>query len=214
MTAAHATLVVLALAWLAYFGVHSLLASLALKRWMAMHHPRLMPAYRMGFNAVALVGLVPVLWLMYRHPGPLLWQWSGWQAWLANGFALAAIAGFAASSRDYDSGEFLGLRQWRLRTASVEDQERFHISGFHRYVRHPWYFFSLVLVWTRDMNAATLVSALMVSAYLIVGSRLEENKLLAYHGARYRRYMDRVAGLVPLPGRILTRKEAEELLSG
>ncbi len=204
----------LLLAWLAYFGLHSLLASLGAKRWVAARYPQLMPAYRLGFNAVAVIGLIPVAWLVWRHPGPMLWQWIGWQAWVANGLALAAIAGFVASTRDYDSGEFLGLRQWRLGNRSVEDQERFHISDFHRYVRHPWYFFSLVLVWTRDMDAATLISALLISAYLVVGSRLEESKLLVYHGERYRRYMKRVAGLVPLPGRTLTRREAEDLASG
>jgi protein-S-isoprenylcysteine O-methyltransferase Ste14 len=203
----------LSLAWLAYFAVHSLLASLGLKRRVADRYPGLMPAYRLVFNAVAVIGLVPVAWLVWRHPGPALWQWTGWQAWVANGLALASIAGFIASTRDYDSGEFLGLRQWRLRTRSVEDQERFHISDFHRYVRHPWYFFSLVLIWTRDMNAATLLSALMISAYFVVGSRFEERKLVVYHGVRYRRYMQRVAGLVPLPGKTLTRREADELTS-
>lgn len=211
MTPAISPLLVLALAWLAYFGLHSLLASLAVKRRVAARWPQAMPAYRLAFNAVALLGLLPIAWLAWRAPGALLWQWNGWQAWLANGLALAALAGVAASSRDYDSGEFLGLRQWRLQVRSVEDQERFHISPFHRYVRHPWYFFSLVLIWTRDMHAATLVSVLMISAYFVIGSRLEEKKLLVYHGERYRRYMQRVAGLLPLPGRILTRREAREL---
>lgn len=204
----------LALAWVAYFGLHSLLASLGLKRLVAARYPRLMPAYRLGFNAVAVIGLLPVAWLVWRHPGPMLWQWTGWQAWIADGLALAAIAGFVASARDYDSSEFLGLRQWRLRSSRVEDQERFHVRGLHRYVRHPWYFLSLVLIWTRDMDAATLLSVLLISAYLVVGSRLEERKLLVYHGERYRRYMQRVAGLIPLPGRTLSRREAEDLTRG
>lgn len=49
------------------------------------------------------------------------------------------------------------------------------------------------------MNAASLVSALAVTLYFIVGSRLEENKLVAIHGDAYRDYMGQVPGLLPLP---------------
>ena len=62
------------------------------------------------------------------------------------------------------------------------------------------------------MDGPRLLSALLVSAYLLAGSQLEERKLLIYHGERYRRYRTRVAGLLPLPWRILTKKEAERLL--
>jgi protein-S-isoprenylcysteine O-methyltransferase Ste14 len=207
------SLALLALAWLLYALLHSALASLAAKRFVAARRPALMPAYRLAFNAVAVLGLLPVAWLYWRHPGPVLWQWSGWAAWVANGIALAAVLGVFASMRHYDGGEFLGLRQWRGRVRSVEDQEAFRLSPLHRHVRHPWYFLALVIVWTRDMHAATLVSALAITLYFVVGSRLEEHKLIAYHGERYRRYMRRVPGLLPLPWRRLSAAQARELLA-
>jgi protein-S-isoprenylcysteine O-methyltransferase Ste14 len=52
----------------------------------------------------------------------------------------------------------------------------------------------------------------MITVYFIVGSRLEEKKLLVYHGDTYRRYMARVPGMIPLPWKSLTEKEAEALL--
>jgi len=202
----------LLLAWLGYFALHSALASLAVKTWVAKRWPGLMPAYRLGFNAIASLGLLPILWLLYRHPGHVVWFWSGTSAWVANGLALAAIAGLLYTLRDYDGGEFLGVRQWRNQTRTVEDQEGFHLSPAHRFVRHPWYFFSLVLIWTRNMSEAMLLSALMMTAYFIVGSRLEERKLIAYHGDRYRRYMEKVAGLVPLPWKNLSKTEVRTLV--
>jgi hypothetical protein len=45
-------------AWLAYFIVHSLLASLAVKKWIAARWPDFMPAYRLAFNMIALVLLL------------------------------------------------------------------------------------------------------------------------------------------------------------
>ena len=111
----------------------------------------------------------------------------------------------------YDGSEFLGLRQLRGGLTAVEDQERFNLSPLHRYVRHPWYSLGLVLVWTRDMDPAFLTTAVMITLYFVLGSRLEERKLLVYHGELYRSYRRRVPSLVPLPWRYLTREQARTL---
>lgn len=208
------SLVILMVAWLIYFVLHSTLASLTVKTWVATRCPNHMPAYRIGFNAIAVLGLLPILWLLYSHPGPVIWNWSGIWAYIANGLALAAIAGFFSTLRDYDGSEFLGVRQWLNQSQRVEDQECFHLTSAHRFVRHPWYFFSLVILWTRDMSEAMLVSALVMTTYFIVGSKLEERKLIAYHGERYRRYMEKVAGLVPLPWKIISKTQALAFVSG
>jgi hypothetical protein len=55
------------------------------------------------------------------------------------------------------------------------------------------------------------LSGALMTLYFIVGSRLEEAKLLAYHGAVYRRYRERVPGLMPLPWKTLTAHEAADL---
>jgi protein-S-isoprenylcysteine O-methyltransferase Ste14 len=211
MNAIDAQLMILAQAWIAYFLLHSLLASLGVKRWVARLRPDWMPAYRLFFNALAVLLLIPILWLTFAYRGPPLWQWQGIWSWIVNGISVLALAGFVWSLRFYDSGEFIGLRQWRDNRRKVEDQERLHISPLHRYVRHPWYFLGLLLIWTRDMDPALLLGATFITLYFIVGSRLEERKLLEYHGEAYRRYMARVAGLLPLPWRRLARHEAAEL---
>jgi len=209
-----ASLAILLGAWLVYFALHSALASISVKTRMATRYPSLMPRYRIGFNTIAILGLLPILWLLYSHPGPAVWSWSGMSAYVADGLALAAVAGFLYTLRDYDGSEFLGVRQWLNQTRTVEDQECFHITSVHRFVRHPWYFFSLVILWTRDMSEAMLVSALIMTAYFVVGSKMEERKLIAYHGERYRRYMGKVAGLVPLPWKTISKAEALEIVNG
>ena len=203
---------VLALSWLVYFAMHSALAALRVKRWVALHYPARLPIYRLGFNVLALIMLLPILWLMLRHPGPTLWAWQGPGAWVSNGLAVAAMLAFIMSLKHYDTQEFIGWRQWTSHNRGIEDQEDFHLSPFHRHVRHPWYFFSLILIWTRDMNAAMLLSGVMMTIYFIIGSQLEEEKLLIYHGEVYRTYMKRVPGLLPLPWKSLTALEATELV--
>ncbi len=205
-------LILLGLLWLGYFLFHSLLASLWLKARVARRRPGLMPYYRLVFNTLAVVLILPLLALMWRFGGEPLWHYRGVWDLLRFGLMGLAMAGFIWSLRYYDSREFLGLRQLRENLHQIEDQERLHISPLHRYVRHPWYSLGLLLIWTQEMDAARLTSALMMTGYLVLGSLLEERKLLVYHGERYRRYRERVPGLIPLPHRHLTRKQAEELL--
>lgn len=212
MTPSFQHLVSLALLWLCYFSIHSLLASLKAKRWIANRGPDLMPWYRIMFNMVAIALVVIPLTVAFRLRSTPLWEWDGVGFIVANGIALLAVAGFIWSLRSYDGSEFTGLRQLREGRRSVEDQEHFFISPLHRFVRHPWYALILVILWTRDMDSASLVTTIAITAYFIVGSRLEEQKLLVYHGEVYRQYLGRVPGLVPLPGRNLTHQEAEQMM--
>ncbi len=205
------TTLILVVAWGAYAAIHSWLASLQLKRYIAHRWPRFMPAYRLCFNGLALLLITPPLWWTFTLPGPQLWEWNGFSWWIANGLAVLALLGVAWSMQDYDASEFLGTRQWRNKETAVEDQEGFHISPLHRFVRHPWYSLSLVLIWTRDMDLAFFVSAAVMTLYFFFGSVLEEQKLIIYHGDKYRRYRKLVPGLVPLPWRYLSRKQAKEL---
>ncbi len=65
----------LAICWIAYFALHSALASLTVKRKVATAWPGLMPWYRLGFNLLASLLILPILWLSYLDPGPSLWRW-------------------------------------------------------------------------------------------------------------------------------------------
>lgn len=203
-----AELAFIVVAWLAYGALHSWLASHTTKQWVASRWPGALPGYRLGFNLGATLLLVPVLWLTYRYGGPVLWVVPGWIAWPA---LAISVAGFAWSTRWYDGATFLGLRQWRDRVGPDAEREAFTLSPLHRHVRHPWYALGLLFLWTRDLNAAWLVAAIAVTLYLAVGSRLEENKLIALYGEAYRRYQRRVPGLIPIPGRSLGPDEAGEL---
>lgn len=205
---------VVCVVWLLYGALHSFTASLWLKRRVARRWPACMPLYRLTFNLLSVVTLIPPLLLIYLWHGDYLWQWTGIGWWIANGLALAALAGFAWSMRYYDGGEFSGLRQWRERVVRVEDQEHFHISPLHRFVRHPWYALGLVILWTRDMDGVLLLSSLMMTGYFVLGLSLEERKLLIYHGDLYRRYRQRVPALVPLPWRYLNADQARRLVAG
>lgn len=198
--------------FLAYFVLHTLTASLSMKQWVAGRWPEVMPWYRLAFNALAIILTIPLLVVMFLFPGEILWSWQGIGFYLTSAMAIMALIGFFYSLKHYDLSEFWGTRQLKEDNSSVYDQESFHISPFHRYVRHPWYFFALVLIWTRDVSTVQLLVYSMVTAYFVIGSKFEERKLIAYHGEVYKKYQQKVAGVIPLPWKILSAEQARALL--
>jgi protein-S-isoprenylcysteine O-methyltransferase Ste14 len=191
--------------WLFYFALHSLLASMTFKHATAQHFPGFMPYYRLTFNGLAILLLLPVL-LLVDFTAPLILVWEGAWRWLSYLMAAIALAGFVWSLSFYDNAEFLGLKQWRDQRAEVAVSLR--ISPLHRFVRHPWYLLGLLLIWSRDLNADMLLSAFLLTGYLFVGAWFEERKLIALHGQVYAEYCRRVPGLIPLPWRYLSAQEA------
>lgn len=137
MNHVHALIILI---FIVYFIIHSVIASLTVKNWVAVHWPGLMPYYRLSFNLLAIILVLPLLGLLIWYPGEPLWQWQGIGFYITSALALLALMGFALSLKHYDLSEFWGIKQWREGNTSVYDQEAFHISPFHRYVRHPWYF--------------------------------------------------------------------------
>lgn len=202
-------IIIILLAWLIYFVIHSALASLAAKTWVAARWPRFTPNYRLAYNLAATLLLIPPLWILHTNQTAPLWSWHGLWRWASDGLALAAIAGFWWSLRYYDTREFLGLSQ----AQDPGRGPRFSLSPLHRHVRHPWYFLGLLIIWTRDMDPTWLTSCIAITLYFAIGSRLEERKLVVEFGEPYRRYQQRVPGLIPFPGRHLSRAEAEEIIA-
>lgn len=197
-------LAAVAVAWALYGLLHSLLAGEACKRWLAQRFPRLHPGYRLLYNLLAGALLLPLLWLTWRLPGEPLWTWPGWISWPA---LVASATGFVWSLRWYDGAEFLGWRQ--LRDAGATE-DRLVLSPLHRWVRHPWYSLGLLALWTRDLNSAWLAAAVTLTVYVVIGSRIEEQRLLGRFGDSYRRYRARVPALLPRPWRHLDADEARD----
>lgn len=203
---------ILVAGWLLFFISHSLLASVYIKERVARYFPKLVRFYRFFYNVLALLIFVPLILYMKDHTGLVLWQWHPPIKSFLDILALCAFAGIGLTLIGFNIQEFLGLRQLRTKSKDVYEQGGMHISVVHRYIRHPWYFLILVILWTRDIGVAQLVTYILFTLYFIIGSRLEERKLLMYYGEAYAQYMKKVPGIIPFPGRHLSKQEALDLL--
>jgi protein-S-isoprenylcysteine O-methyltransferase Ste14 len=188
----------------AYFalwaGLHSTLASLRAKRlarrWFGDPARRW---YRFAFVVLAVLTLLPLVMIMLLLPDRTLYVVrSPWRWFMVTGQA-AAFVGMVWTVRATDATDFIGLRQ--LRSGGESFQPQLVTRGLYRWVRHPMYTTSLVVMWLAprmSLNLLTLFAC--ISAYFVAGSFHEERLLLRQFGEEYERYRRRVPRLVPRPG--------------
>ncbi len=72
------------------------------------------------------------------------------------------------------------------------------MKGPYLWVRHPLYFFSLVMIWANPhFSYDRLLFNIMWTVWIIIGTMLEERDLVADFGDGYRDYQKRVPMLMP-----------------
>ena len=180
---------------------HSVMARQGFKRWWT----RIVPTSveRSTYVLFASLALLLLYWQWQPIPAPV-WTvddpvaagaidavfWLGWVVLVASTFLLNHF-------------ELFGLSQVFMRLFGKQPAEaKFRTPLLYRYVRHPIYLGILLAVWaTPAMTVGHLLYSLGITAYILIGIRLEEHDLIQQFGERYHRYRRHAAMLIPLPGR-------------
>ena len=183
----------------AFFVQHSGMVRRSFRaRLAAVVAPRYQGAIYAIASGIVLI-LVVVLWqrsqiqLLVLH-GPLLWA--------ARSCSMLAAVILFWSARAVRSIDLLGLGPIKAHLrGSPERPPSFVIRGPYRWVRHPLYFCVLVLIWSNpSLTADRLLFNVLWSAWIWVGTTLEEGDLVADFGDAYREYRRKVPMLIPWRG--------------
>jgi protein-S-isoprenylcysteine O-methyltransferase Ste14 len=175
---------------------HSVMARPAFKKWWT----RIIPTSceRSTYVLIASLLLILIFW-QWRPITATIWRAEDWPAavltaifWM--GWLIALISTF-----QFDHFELFGLRQVVEALRGAADRmQAFKTPLLYRLVRHPLMLGLLLAFWaTPHMTAGHLLFAVMPTAYILVGVRLEERDLVAEFGARYEQYRQRVPMLMP-----------------
>jgi protein-S-isoprenylcysteine O-methyltransferase Ste14 len=192
-------------ALLLYGALHSLTAGTWWKTRVAtlIGERAFLGLYRLAYGIVSIVTLLPVLALMTARPGNTLWSASGATASALLLLRVMAGVGLALALVQIDGLRFLGIKEavayFRGRKLPLP-AERLATRGVYRLVRHPLYLFSMVALWTSPvMYESVLGFALAATIYFVIGSLLEERKMVLAFGAEYVAYQKAVPWLIPFP---------------
>lgn len=189
----------------AFGALHSALASRAAKRRAgALVGARTRDGwYRAFYNAQAVATSVALVAYGRRHPGATVWHVRGAGAALMRGGQAAGLALAVAAVRQVGLGRVSGLASvgaWRAGDAHpdrapeaqgprIDAAGRVPDPGPFAWTRHPLNLAPLPVLWLQPRMTTTLLAfTAIATAYLVVGSRHEEARLAARHGAAYDAY--------------------------
>lgn len=169
---------------------HSVLSSQACKNkcYALGISPRI---YRLVYVILSIA--ITGIWLGFIHklPDQAIYEVQGAWRWCFYGVQLTGLWVFMGALRPIDVPAFLGLRAFPDKT------EPFIEAGIYRYIRHPMYS-GIMLVFlampTQSIISLNLYSC--ITLYFVIGSKLEERRMMADH-PEYKDYRNRVPAFIP-----------------
>jgi len=189
----------LAILWILWCSLHSLLISRFFITKMKNILGIKFAYYRLAFNAFSLLTLIPVVIYQQLLSEGIIFSWPGSWNMLKFGMYLASFVLFYGGYRVFDMRYVLGTKQVNeMQEGKKVDVMDFYTTGILEYVRHPWYSGSILLVWAfGSISDVSLISKTILTAYLIIGTFLEEKKLIHEIGESYLEYRRRNPMLIP-----------------
>jgi len=189
--------VVVNLLLIVLFGLpHTVMARTGFKRWLSKTVPA--PIERSTYMWIANALLAFLMW-QWQPIGAVVWQAQGMaQTFLygvfAFGWVLLLISTFLT-----DHFQLFGLKQI---TACLFNKamapSKFRLVLFYKLVRHPMMLGFLIAFWSvPTMTVGSLVLAVGMSAYILIGIHFEERGLEEELGANYRAYRQTTPMLLP-----------------
>ena len=148
-------------------------------------------AYRLVYVILAIA--ITSIWLGFIHslPNQGVYEIHGVWRWFFYGLQLAGLWVFILALRPIDVPAFLGLRAFK------DQIEPFIEAGIYRHIRHPMYS-GILLIFiampVQSINSLNFYAC--VTLYFIIGSRLEERRMIADH-PEYKDYRKRVPAFIP-----------------
>ena len=192
---------VLIILWIIWCFIHSGMISLTVTDYLKKILGSYYKFYRLFFNLVAFTTFIPLIFYSKSLKGPILFRWEGSLTIVQIALLIIVMSLFIAGLFKYDILQILGIRQIKSGKshATLSESGDIDTSGILSITRHPWYLATIMLVWTyfREMYVSTLIVNIILTIYLIIGTILEERKLIIELGDSYRHYMNRVSMLFP-----------------
>ena len=194
-------IVLLAVLWMVWCAMHSFLIDPTVKTWVRVQLPQLLRAYRLLYNGLSLATLLPLVEYTRRSCGEVVFAWQGWGLPVRILLLVNAFLLFWGGAKRYDIRLFLGITQLRAGENQVllSTAKDFLATGVFGMTRHPWYLGSLLALWSvfSEYSRPVLTATIILSLYLVLGTLLEERKIILEYGDSYRRYQQQVSMLLP-----------------
>jgi methanethiol S-methyltransferase len=196
----------------AFAAMHSLLASKQFKELVwRIFGPEMDRWYMKFFIIFATITFTPLAIMLVLFPGRKLYVIPSPWRWIMVGIQL--LSGIWIVKGFRDAPHRFSIDQQLLKS---EEAKPLMPAGVYCYVRDPFLASGLLgMLMTPFMTTKFLITYLLVSIYLYLGSLHWETRLLAQFGKEYKNYQIKVPRMIPWKGRRCPNNNKEqEVLSG
>jgi protein-S-isoprenylcysteine O-methyltransferase Ste14 len=186
--------IILAMLWIIYCALHSLLASdwaKKLLRRQVKHYKY----YRLWYTLFAFVFLVFLLYYQVSMPTQHLFLVTRMLLISGGLISVSGLVLMIICIHKYFMN-LSGLRSLFIENFSNELQ----ITGIHKYIRHPLYLGTFAFIWGLFLllpYLSLLIANGIITVYTLIGIGLEEKKLVNEFGESYSSYKASVPKLIP-----------------
>jgi len=181
---------------LLFFVQHSGMVRQSFKRRLV----RFVPEHYFGasYSIVSSIVLLAVV-LVWQESEQVIANATGVWWWVARTLFVLAVGGVIWGALALNGFDSLGLKpiQNRFRP-SAPRSSTLAVRGPYRWVRHPLYFFVLLMIWSYpSLTVDRVLFNVLWTLWIFIGSVLEERDLVAEFSDRYREYQRNVPMLIP-----------------
>jgi len=183
---------------LMFFAQHSTMIRRSFRKRLV----RLLPeAYSGAFYTIASSLVLVLLVIFWQQSAHSLATAHNVVRWFLRALYFLSILGFFWGVKALGFFDPFGLKAAFAHLRGLRLAPRaLIVRGPYRYVRHPLYLFVLLMIWScPDLTADRMLFNVLCTAWIIVGSVLEERDLVAFYGDTYRNYQSEVPMLIPRP---------------
>lgn len=182
-----------------FFIQHSGMIRTSFRAWLSASIPRY--CHPAAYSIVSGMVLTAVA-LLWQPSQTILFQLHGSVQLLPRAFSLLAISGFIWGARALRTFDPFGRIPIKLHLSGKQLRPQgFILCGPYLWVRHPLYFFTVVLIWSvPELRFDRLLFNVLWTSWIFLGSYLEEKNLVAELGEAYRSYQKTVPMLFPWRG--------------
>lgn len=190
--------IILSILWIVYGVFHSLTATESFKNLLKSILGRFSIYYRLIYNTLAVVLILPIIKFQLDYSTDLLLEHSIMNQILGGLMMGSGIFLSFSALKQYDLSEFLGTDV--LKDSTKQKQVLLIKDELSSIVRHPLYLGILIFLWGAFGFFGTslyLVTAISLTFYIRIGIHFEEKRLVKQFGKQYEKYQKEVPMLIP-----------------